>query len=365
MMRTAAMVGAVGGTLYAGLAAGRLYQSGNEKAEVEKGDAKDKVFIVTGANSGIGREIAHQLAREKGKVIMACRDLKKCEEERQKIVLDTRNKYVYCRRCDLASFQSIRDFVTQFNKQEEKCDVLINNAGIMKCRKMHTQDGIELQLGTNHMGPYLLSHLLRPQLKRSGEGRIVYLTNLDYRKGLINFEDLNSDKSYDPATAFYQSQLANILAVQSLAKEFLEDKISVFAAYPGLCDTLIERHTGLNKSISGSLVANNILWFLHRSPEDGAATPLHCALAPSLANTTGVLLMRLQKEEIDAFASDQKLVKKMEAVSKYWVGLLDNQKGNVEAGSEQQQSGKKSHQATEKTFEQNDVAEVVKVANKS
>jgi len=63
----------------------------------------------------------------------------------------------------------------------------------------------------------------------------------------------------------FQSQLANILAVQSLAKEFLEDKISVFAAYPGLCDTLIERHTGLNKSISGSLVANNILWFLHRS----------------------------------------------------------------------------------------------------
>jgi len=290
MMRKVALIGAVGGTLYGGLAAGLMYQSSNEKAEVEKGDAKDKVFIVTGANSGIGREIAHQLARERGKVIMACRDMSKCEEERQKIVLDTRNKYVYCRQCDLASFQSIKDFVAQFNKQEEKCDALINNAGIMKCRKMHTQDGIELQLGTNHMGPYLLSHLLRPRLKNSGQGRlsakssiplshmhwfqniqidsflprIVYLTNLDYRQGLINFEDLNSDRSYDPATAFYQSQLANILAVQSLSKEFLEDKIMVYAAYPGLCDTQIERHTGLNKSISGSLVANNLLWFMHR-----------------------------------------------------------------------------------------------------
>jgi len=336
-MRKVALIGAVGGTLYGGLAAGLMYQSSNEKAEVEKGDAKDKVFIVTGANSGIGREIAHQLARERAKVIMACRDLTKCEEERQKIVLDTRNKYVYCRQCDLASFQSIKDFVAQFNKQEEKCDALINNAGVMKCRKMHTQDGIELQLGTNHMGPYLLSHLLRPYLKNSGQGRIVYLTNLDYRQGLINFEDLNSDRSYDPATAFYQSQLANILAVQSLSKEFLEDKIMVYAAYPGLCDTQIERHTGLNKSISGSLVANNLLWFMHRSPEEGAATPLHCALAPSLANTTGVLFKRLQKEEIEAFASDQILVKKMEAVSKYWVGLLERKRSQGEASHQQQQ----------------------------
>jgi len=347
MMRKVALIGAVGGTLYGGLAAGLMYQSSNEKAEVEKGNAKDKVFVVTGANSGIGREIAHQLARERGKVIMACRDLSKCEEERQKIVLDTRH-------CDLASFQSIKDFVAQFNKQEEKCDALINNAGIMKCRKMHTQDGIELQLGTNHMGPFLLSHLLRPRLKSSGQGRIVYLTNLDYRQGLINFEDLNSDRSYDPATAFYQSQLANILAVQSLSKEFLEDKIMVYAAYPGLCDTQIERHTGLNKSISGSLVANNLLWFMHRSAEEGAATPLHCALAPSLADTTGVLLKRLQKEEIEAFASDQKLVKKMEAVSKYWVGLLDRKMSQAEPGQQQQQKEKPS---VEDTAEQHPTAE--------
>jgi len=364
MMRKVALIGAVGGTLYGGLAAGLMYQSSNEKAEVEKGDAKDKVFIVTGANSGIGREIAHQLARERGKVIMACRDMSKCEEERQKIVLDTRNKYVYCRQCDLASFQSIKDFVAQFNKQEEKCDALINNAGIMKCRKMHTQDGIELQLGTNHMGPYLLSHLLRPRLKNSGQGRIVYLTNLDYRQGLINFEDLNSDRSYDPATAFYQSQLANILAVQSLSKEFLEDKIMVYAAYPGLCDTQIERHTGLNKSISGSLVANNLLWFMHRSPEEGAATPLHCALAPSLANTTGVLLKRLQKEEIEAFASDQILVKKMEAVSKYWVGLLDRKRSQSEAGHGQHQQKETGQMEEKPTSEQHLAAVVSNKTNK-
>ena len=117
------------------------------------------------------------------------------------------------------------------------------------------QDGIELQLGTNHMGPYLLSHLLRPRLKNSGQGRlsakssiplshmhwfqniqidsflprIVYLTNLDYRQGLINFEDLNSDRSYDPATAFYQ---VNFLFLSLSLTEIFSESASQYSCCP-------------------------------------------------------------------------------------------------------------------------------------
>eukprot|EP00090_Calanus_glacialis_P045351 TRINITY_DN8370_c0_g1_i1.p1 TRINITY_DN8370_c0_g1~~TRINITY_DN8370_c0_g1_i1.p1 ORF type:complete len:183 (-),score=67.67 TRINITY_DN8370_c0_g1_i1:666-1214(-) len=136
-----------------------------------KDEIENKVFIVTGANSGIGKEVVHELARKKGKVYMACRDMRKCEEERKNIVLDTRNKYVYCRKCDLESMESIREFVTQFKEQEEKCDVLVNNAGVMKCRKMLTKDGIEAQLGVNHMGHYLLTNLLKPCLEVAGKSR--------------------------------------------------------------------------------------------------------------------------------------------------------------------------------------------------
>merc|ERR1711892_1197882 len=101
------------------------------------------------------------------------------------IVLDTRNKYVYCRKCDLESMESIREIVAQFKAQEEKCDVLVNNAGGMKCRKMLTRDGIEAQLGVNHMGPFLLTNLLKPCLEKTGKSRVIFLMNLDYRKGEI------------------------------------------------------------------------------------------------------------------------------------------------------------------------------------
>jgi retinol dehydrogenase-13 len=97
-------------------------------------------------------------------------------------VLDTRNKYVYCRKCDLANFQSVRDFVQSFSKLENKCDVLVNNAGVMEPKpRQLTSDGLELQLQTNHTGHLLLTDLLRDHLGAAGGGRVVYLVNLDYR----------------------------------------------------------------------------------------------------------------------------------------------------------------------------------------
>lgn len=329
-LKTLALLGGAACTMGGGLVLWKDALEG-EKYEIGKGGgaretksgAENKVFIVTGANSGIGKEITHQLARERGKVFMACRDLAKCEEVRREIVLDTRNKYVYCRKCDLGSFNSIRDFVNQFNKQETECHVLINNAGVMNCRKMLTKDGFESQLGINHLGPYLLSQLLRPSLGRSGEGRIVYLTNLDYRKGTIDFSDLNSDKCYDPSTAFYQSQLANILTIQSLSQECADDKITVNAAYPGVCRTNIKRHMGVDKSISGNFLANPILWFFERRPTAGAQTPLYLSLDPALVGVTATLWSNMEELPVLESATDQVLVKKMSVVSKYWTGLMD------------------------------------------
>merc|ERR1719391_615298 len=112
----------------------------------------------------------------------------------------------------------------------------------MNCRKTYTEDGMETQLGVNHMGPFLLSNLLRPSLKAAGGGRILHVVNLDYRKGKIDLKDLNSDSDYDANKAFCQSQLAIMLMVNHLASEWMKDGITLNAAYPGVCATNIKRH---------------------------------------------------------------------------------------------------------------------------
>jgi len=122
--------------------------------------------------------------------------------------------------------------------------------------------------------------------------------NLDYRKGEINFKDLNS-AVYDPTTAFNQSQLANMLSMQNLAKEWAKNQITVNAVYPGVCGTNIKRHMGVDKSISGSVVASPILWLLTRSAERGAQTVLWAAMDQEVGTHTGKLFSNMKETEIE------------------------------------------------------------------
>lgn len=325
-----ALLGGAACTMFGGLVLWKETIGGKKLEFVKtpkeiKDEIENKVFIVTGANSGIGKEVVHELARKKGKVYMACRDMRKCEEERKNIVLDTRNKYVYCRKCDLESMESIREFVTKFKEQEERCDVLVNNAGVMKCRKMLTKDGIEAQLGVNHMGHYLLTNLLKPCLEVAGKSRVIFLMNLDYRKGSINFVDLNSSTAYDPSIAFNQSQLANMLSVQAMANDWVKNKITVNAVYPGVCSTNIKRHMGVDKSISGSVVASPILWLLTRSADRGAQTVLWAATDQELETTTGKLFSNMKEVDIELGEDMKEVRKKLSIVSQYWSGLQEKE----------------------------------------
>jgi NAD(P)-dependent dehydrogenase (short-subunit alcohol dehydrogenase family) len=129
-------------------------------------------------------------------------------------------RYVYCKECDLASQKSIRDFVDAFKKKESRIDALINNAGIYHAPRSVSMDGIEIHFAVNHLGHFLLTSLLTDIIKSSGPGsRIVFLMNLDYRKGNVVLEDLNfQQRVYNKSDAFYQSQLANMLLVKELAR---------------------------------------------------------------------------------------------------------------------------------------------------
>ncbi|XP_059811457.1 retinol dehydrogenase 12 isoform X2 [Hypanus sabinus] len=177
-----------------------------------------KTVVITGANTGIGKETARDLAQRGARVILACRDLTKAEAAAQDIREDTGSKQVIVRELDLANTRSIYQFAENIIKEEKVLNILINNAGVMMCPFMKTSDGFEMQFGVNHLGHFLLTFLLLDHLKKSSPARIINLSSLAHGFGRINFKDLHSENSYDGGSAYCQSKLANILFTRELAK---------------------------------------------------------------------------------------------------------------------------------------------------
>lgn len=275
-------------------------------------------MIVTGANTGIGKETAHELARRGGTVYLACRDMTKCEEARKAIVLDTKNRAVFCRELDLASFQSIRNFVTRFKSEQSRLDVLINNAGVMRCPRGVTAEGFELQIGTNHMGHFLLTHLLLDYLKLSTPSRIVNVSSIAHTRGEINTADLNSEKTYDEARAYEQSKLANVLFTRELAKRLDGTGVTVNALHPGLVDTEIMRHMGIFNSFFAKIFVYPLVWPFLKTPVSGSQTSLFCALDPELAKVTGKYFADCRETPVAPQGEDDTMAKFLWKVSEKW-----------------------------------------------
>lgn len=199
-------------------------------------------MIITGANTGIGKQTAIDLAKRGAKIYLACRNFDKCDEARKEIIELTGNKNVFNSELDLSSLESVRKFSNKFLKEENRLDILINNAGIMICPKSLTRDGFETQIGVNHMGHFLLTNLLLDLLKKSSPSRIVVLSSLAHVAGYIKKDDLNSEKSYNRILAYGQSKLANILFTRHLAKKLNGTGVTVYCLHPGSVNTDLMRH---------------------------------------------------------------------------------------------------------------------------
>lgn len=148
---------------------------------------ENRTCIVTGASSGHGEALATELAKRGARVIMACRNLQKAIDIRDKIREKTGNKNVIVEHLDLASLRSVREFAGRINKSEERLDVLVNNAGIMAVPKQRTDDGFDMQFQVNFLGHFLLTNLLLEKLKRSAPSRILNVSALAYECKLYTF----------------------------------------------------------------------------------------------------------------------------------------------------------------------------------
>jgi NAD(P)-dependent dehydrogenase (short-subunit alcohol dehydrogenase family) len=244
-------------------------------SEADIPDQSGRTAVVTGANSGIGWDTARALAAKGARVIVACRNEDKGRDAEQRIRKQVPNAEVRFESLDLGSLASVRAFADKLGAAEGRLDLLVNNAGVMMTPRGKTADGFETQLGTNHLGHFALTGLLLESLRRAPAARVVNLSSLAHLWGRIVFEDLQSERSYDPTRAYGQSKLANLLFTRELARRLAASGSTALsaAAHPGSTRTELQRHSRLMAAA---------VRLVSQLPPEGALPSLYAATAPDV-----------------------------------------------------------------------------------
>ncbi|KAL8557182.1 hypothetical protein ACS0TY_004580 [Phlomoides rotata] len=229
------------------------FSASSTATQVTQGiDGSGLTAIVTGASSGIGAETARVLALRGVHVIMGVRNIAVGHETKKAIISEVPNAKVDAMELDLSSVTSVRKFASKFNSLGLPLNVLVNNAGIMATPFMLSEDNIELQFATNHVGHFLLTNLLLETMKKtaresSQEGRIVNVSSrrhkFSYPEG-IRFSKISDQSGYNSLSAYGQSKLANVLHANELARRLKEEKVEIIAnsLHPGAIATNLFRH---------------------------------------------------------------------------------------------------------------------------
>ena len=247
---------------------------------------KDKIVMITGANSGIGKQTARELNRMGAKVIMLCRNEDRAKKAMEEIIADTGNDDIEILIGDLESQDSIRNAVSEFKKTHDKLHVLINNAGFLNFKEQYTAEGYEKTWAINHLGHFILTNLLLDVIRASSPARIINLSSHGH-----NFADENpledmmyENKKYKHIKAYGNSKLMNLYFTFELARRLEGTGITVNAIHPGP----IRSSFGRSK--------NNPWWYrigysmsapFLKSVAKGAATSVHLATSQEGAEISG------------------------------------------------------------------------------
>ncbi len=288
---------------------------------------KGRTIIVTGANSGLGYETTLALVKKGAKVIMACRSILKANISKEKIQQQVPNANLQVMEIDLSSLQSVRKFAKDFQNKYTALDVLINNAGVMAPPYTKTEDGFELQLGANYLGHFLLTGLLLDTIVKTPQSRVVTLSSLVHKDGIINFDDLQSEKKYDAMKAYSQSKLACLIfsfeLQRRLEKAGNHQTIST-ASHPGIADTELSRNM---PKIIYYFAKYTLAPFFTHAPSEGAKPTILAAIGEAKGGEyfgpTGFREMKGKagKATSTDLSKDENLAKKLWEVSEKLVGF--------------------------------------------
>jgi len=272
---------------------------------------KDKIVLITGANSGIGKETTRALAKKGATIIMACRNLEKAEPVGEIIQIESKNPNIEVMKLDLASLNSVRNFTQEFKTRYQQLNVLINNAGVFCMKREETAEGFELTMGVNHLGHFLLTHELLPILEKTPEARIINLSSNAHFSAGLDLDDLHfKRRKYSGFKAYGSSRLATVFFTQELAERLKEKDITVNSLHPGNVATNMWNLWGTERKWYQSIINGMIKLFLI-SAEEGAQTSIYLASSNEVKGITGKYFARKKIKAASKKCSDIKLQKEL------------------------------------------------------
>jgi len=272
-----------------------------------------KTIIVTGSNSGIGKEAALNLAKLGHLILMLCRDSQKSAQVQKEIVTQSGNKNVFLLPVDLSDLLSIRTAVEKIKSQYQVIDVLVNNAGLYKVKREETANGVEMTFAVNFLAPFMLSQMLLENLEAGGNGRIINIVSELYKSGSIDFDDLMMKTRYKAGDAYANSKLASVLYTVELAKETRDKGITVNALHPGVLATNSFRDYP-------NFIMKIVNLFLE-NPKKGGERIANLAISDEVKEISGRYFYKTEEQEIAISAQESSKTEKLVQIAKELTGI--------------------------------------------
>ena len=273
---------------------------------------KEKTVLITGASSGIGKVTARALAEQGAKVIFTARTEAKAQATLAYLQQHSGNAQISYHLCDFASQQAIHSLARALQEEHAQLDVLVNNAGAVFASRQETPEGIERTFAVNHLGYFLLTHLLLDLLKAAPSARIVNVAS-DAHKAVkdINFDDLGFKEGYGIMKAYGLSKIANIMFTYELARKLEGNKVSVNALHPGFVATNIGANTI-------PVIGKAIKWLVNLTAKDvetGAQTSIYLASSAEVEGVTGKYFANKREAPSSTLSYDEAIQKTLWDVS--------------------------------------------------
>lgn len=283
---------------------------------------KDKIVLITGANSGLGAAAAMELAQMGAQVIMVCRNEDSGRSASQKIKKQVPSAILDLLIADFSAQSSIRSLALQVLERYDRLDVLINNAGAINSKRLTTVDGLEMTFAVNHLGYFLLTNLLLDLLRQSAPSRVINVSSAAHHRSPLDFNDLQNEVDYNRWIAYGRSKLANIYFTYSLAKKLERDGITVNCMHPGLVATGFGRNGNTDIRFGMRLGRPFLL-----SPKKGAETIVWLASSAEVENVTGKYFEKKRNTRTSDVSYKTEIAEKLWIASEMLTGLnLDNLK---------------------------------------